>query len=52
MSPWAVRDMAHGKVYHFQSWEEMVAWIVRVDNTLPDASVNKQAQVIELQTTK
>jgi len=28
---WAIRDISHGKTFHFSSWEEMVAWILRAE---------------------
>lgn len=26
---WAIRDIEHGKTYHFESLEEMIAWVLK-----------------------
>lgn len=30
-TPWAIRDVAHGKTFFFDSWEEMVAWVMKFE---------------------
>jgi len=34
MSKWAIRDIKHGKTYNFDSFEEMVAWIKKLQEQL------------------
>lgn len=29
MSAWAIRDIKHGKTYFFDSYDEMVAWVLK-----------------------
>lgn len=34
MSQWAIRDVKHGKTYFFDSFEEMAAWIKKMQSQL------------------
>ena len=27
MAAWQIRDLAHGKVFSFDSWDELEAWV-------------------------
>lgn len=44
-SPWAIRDISHGKTFHFDSYEEMVAWVIRgqiqINNQIVEEIVSK-----------
>lgn len=33
-SPWAIRDIKHGKTFHFASYEEMAAWIKKAQDQM------------------
>lgn len=38
-SPWAIRDLKHGKTYHFSSFDELVAWVLK--NSQPELPLTK-----------
>lgn len=44
-SPWAVRDIAHGKTFYFESYQEMIQWMKRgEEKVVPISSVDTEEQ--------
>lgn len=38
-SKWAIRDIKHGKTFHFNSWKELLSWVLETESDKLDAII-------------